>query len=203
MSRGTTLFFVSGLLFCATAFADPFADGLCTYESTAPNLQKATCYAIACPPGANCRPPKIDAATAAITFKEPTSQWKDSCPDKTISGACVETYVDYEFHLGANGDSAQVSDIGVNIVNEIEAKRIFKRQWGKAIQKDSQGRYFFEGGITVYVPPGKRYELSVYELCARDGLNNEQCVLPQKSLKSLNADSSNWKAVAAKPRPRK
>lgn len=193
MGRVTKLFLALAWIAVSPVFAEPFADGLCTFDTSSPNLPKAICYAPACPEGATCRGPKLDLATATIQFKEPTFSWKDTCPDKSISSACIETFVDFTAHLGATGDSGTVTDIGVNVSQSVTTgkgiEKVLKKSWGKAIQKDPQGHFTFDGGMTLWVMPGKRFELSPYEFCARDNLNNETCGIPTQKIGQLNANS--------------
>jgi len=156
-----------------------FADGLCQTEITgSPGLPKATCYFPSCPVGADCMPPTIDRKTAQIEFYEPLIQWKDTCPNTAWSSACWEVHLDFKFRMGAV-DPSGVSFIGVHLAHEVDNKKFFKKFWVKAQQKDSTGKFALESGMVVHVPPGQRLELSVFELCAKDGINNEGCVLPE------------------------
>jgi len=159
-------------------------NGLCTYEPASQGLPKALCSFPSCPVGSDCLPPTIDKFAAAIEYYEPLLQWKDTCPNQSIPNACWEVYIDFRFKVAAT-DPAGVSTIGVHIAQEVDARRIFKKYWGKAERKDAQGRFEMSAGVVAHVPPGQRLELAVYELCARDSLGNEGCSLPHK-LNSLN-----------------
>lgn len=174
----TVSVFISSLFFSAGALASDFADGLCNFTATSnPGLNKAICYFPSCPTGADCQAPLIDKSSAKIEYYEPLLQWKDSCPNQTLGSSCWEVYVDFKFRVLAN-DPAGVSAVGLNLASEVESQRVLKKFWVKAEKRDAQGRYELAGGIVAHVPPGKRLELAVHELCARDLLQNESCVPP-------------------------
>lgn len=161
-------------------------DGLCQMDPGGSSLPKATCYFPSCPHGNDCSPPTIDRETAAMTYKEPILQWKDTCPNTTYTGACWEVSVDFTYALKA-ADPSGVSDIGVHLVLDIANRRQFKKYWIQADRRDAQGRYELAGGLQTHVPPGGRLEMSVFELCARDKVKNESCILPRNpALGGLN-----------------
>lgn len=154
--------------------------GLCQQDHSVPGLPKAICSFPSCPTGGDCMPPAIEKSNPSIEYFEPLIRWQDSCPTADISGSCWEVYIDFRLKLGAQ-DPSGVSHIGVHMVYEVNAQRIFKRYWGAAVTKDSSARYDMTGAMVVHVPPGQRLEMGVYELCARDRNGNEGCVLPAKA----------------------
>ncbi len=154
------------------------AESACTYDSGAtPGLPTATCGFPSCPSGFDCLPPTINKQTANISYSEPAIQWRDSCPDTTLQGACWEVHMDFTALIAAT-DPSGVSFIGVNLASEVNNKRTFKTFWGQVAQTDSQGRYSMTGTVIAYVPPGQQLLVTVYELCSRDGQSNEGCVFP-------------------------
>lgn len=166
--------------------ADEMARGLCQQDHSTPGLPKAICSFPSCPTGGDCMPPNIDKGNPFIEYMEPLLRWQDNCPGTGVSGSCWEVYIDFRFRLAAT-DPAGISHIGVHMMHEVNAQRVFKRYWGNAVAKDSYGRYEMNGAMVVHVPPGQRLEMGVYELCARDRNGNEGCVLPSKArnLKAL------------------
>lgn len=172
---GWKLLLLSGLL---TAAAQA---GLCTTELSPSGLPKASCHFPSCPEGNDCQPPSIEKGSASIEYHEPLIKWEDSCSDKAITptGACWEVYVDFKLKLGAT-DPSGVASIGVHLSQEVSAKRIFKKYFGKVTGQTGHGGYLMEATLVTHVPPGQRLDIDVYELCARDGVGNEGCILPGK-----------------------
>lgn len=167
------------LLFSSYATA-AFERGLCTLDTATAGLPKAVCSFPSCPTGGDCQPPDINKSNPSIDYFEPLLQWQDSCPGQGLSGSCWAVHLDFRFRLAAT-DMAGVTHIGVHMMHEVNAQRYFKRYWGTASAKDGQGRYEMTASMVIYVPPGQRLELGVYELCARDKNGNEGCVLPAKA----------------------
>lgn len=165
------------LLAACLGLASPSWAGLCSYDSLTPGLPKASCQFPSCPSGSDCQPPAIEAASPQVEFFEPLMKWTDTCPDRTIPGSCWEVYTDFKFRAAAS-DPSGVTAIGVHFVYEVNARRTFRKFFAKTEGKDPYGRYEITGTMTAHVPPGQRLEIAVYELCARDGLANEGCVLP-------------------------
>jgi hypothetical protein len=163
-------------VFCVSSVVSR-ADGMCKVENPSSPLPTQTCFVPSCLTGSDCMPPAIDGASAKILFNDPLLQWKDNCPQGT--GSCWQMYIDFTFMVAAN-DPSGMKEIGVNIATEVNAKRTFQKFWGKADQRDAQGRFNFMGALSILVPPGQRAEMSVFELCARDSLGNEGCVVPPK-----------------------
>lgn len=159
-------------------------DGLCQSENTGqPGLPKTTCYFPSCPTGVDCQPPSVDKTTAKIEYLEPMLQWKDTCPNRDISGQCWEVSVDLKAMVKAD-DPSGVTNVGVNVAMEVNAKKDFKKVWSKLLDKpNDQGLFEIDGTLLIHVPPGQRMELTVYELCAKDKLNNEGCFPPMSNLR--------------------
>ena len=152
--------------------------GLCTYDKSVPGLPKASCHFPSCPEGIDCQPPTIEKASAVIDFKEPLMKWADFCPDRNLGpGPCWEVYVDFKAEFNAT-DPAGISAIGVHLAQEVSARRLFRKYVGTVTKKNTKGKWEMEGTMAAHVPPGQRLEIDVYELCARDGRNNEGCILP-------------------------
>jgi hypothetical protein len=170
--------FVRYLAFIVIVYSSfSLADPVCKIDNPSSPLPSQTCLVPSCLTGADCLPPSIEGSSAKIIFNEPLLQWKDHCPQGT--GACWQMYIDFTFLLAAS-DPTGMKDIGVNIATEVNARRTFQKFWGSAGQRDTEGRYSFSGGMTVLVPPGQRLEMSVFEICARDAVGNEGCVVPPK-----------------------
>lgn len=154
-----------------------FTDGLCRYEMGGGGLLKAKCAFPQCPTGADCHSPSIYAKGAKIEYFEPLLQWKDTCPSATLGGSCWEVYMDFRLTLGAE-DPNGVTALGVNMVQDLEGKLIYKKYWVSTQQKDPSGKFEINGGMVLHVPAGKPLEVSVFQLCARDALGNEGCSAP-------------------------
>jgi hypothetical protein len=84
--------------------------------------------------------------------------------------------VGFTFQLAANDDSG-VQAVGVHLVHEVSARRTFLYKWGN-VGRESGPKFSMGNSLVTHVPPGGRLDIAVYELCARDGMNNEGCVFP-------------------------
>lgn len=174
------------LLQCASGAAAEFR-GMCQHDHSVPGLPKAICSVPSCPSGGDCLPPTIQKTNPTVDYFEPLLRWRDSCPAQELTGSCWEVHAEFRLKLGAS-DPSGVRDIGLTMIQEVNANRVFKRYWGTAAMKDSQGRYDMTAVMLIFVPPGQRLEMSVYELCARDKNGNEGCVLPARAME--------WRAPA-------
>jgi len=152
--------------------------GICNFNSgTSPGLPTATCAFPTCPSGIDCLPPAVDKSSAKLTYNEPLIQWHEACPDTGIQSVCWEVHIDFQVKLAAT-DVRGINYIGVNLAQEVSNQRTFKKYWGPVSEKDTSGRYTMTGTVVAYTPPGQQLLLSIYQLCARDGNNNEGCVFP-------------------------
>ena len=159
------------------AVAD-YSRGVCRVDETTP-LPKAVCGLPSCPTGNDCQPPVVE-RTARVEYGEPLLRWMDRCPEKEVSAAgCWEAYLDLRMSIGA-ADPSGVARVGAQIALDTPARRIFRRLWGAAEAKGSDGRFALAYTMTLHVPAGQTIEVSVLELCARDTRDNEGCVLPAR-----------------------
>lgn len=86
--------------------------------------------------------------------------------------------MDFKLKFSAS-DPNGVAAIGTQIAQDLDGKKILKKYWTTTLKKDPEGKYEMLGGLIVHVPPGKPLQLSVFELCAKDGLGNEGCSTPR------------------------
>jgi hypothetical protein len=162
-----------------------FDEEQCVKDATgSPGLPKTVCYFPTCPGPQDCLAPEIDRPSAKLDFLPPAQRWYSTCPDKQISGSCWEATLDFKFALAAT-DPSGVAEIGLTLsIDQMQKKSVSKFMM-KADTRDSKNRYTAGGGMILYVPAGKRVDLVVMELCAKDLKDNEGCV-PPANLVGLN-----------------
>ena len=151
---------------------------LCYYENTFTGLKRAVCQAPGCPSGGDCEGPVIDRMGASISYMEPLLRWSESCP-APHKGACWEMHISFNLTITASDDSG-ITRIGAHFAHETNNKRAFIKHWGPAKASDASHSHQLEGSLKLFVGPGKSLDLSIYEICAKDALDNESCVLPTK-----------------------
>lgn len=172
MKHGVTLLFCAFLVLGETASA--FTDSICTYDKSIPSLPKATCYYPPCTP-TSCQPPTIDATSITSEFPEdPVMQNKDVCPDTTVSSPCWETFINMTVRVSVKGP---VTQIGINVEQTVDGAKKYKKYWAKTEAND-KGTYAIDFGIAGHVPHGKRLEVAIYEVCAKDAREVEGCITP-------------------------
>ncbi len=152
--------------------------GLCSMDKTVPGLPKASCQMPSCPQGIDCQAPEITREASRIDYKEPLIRWQDICSEPALaSGPCWEVFLDFKVMFDAK-DASGIASIGVNLAQEVSARRLFKKFMASVSTKGASGKWEMQGTMTAHVPPGQRLDIDVYELCARDTNGNEACALP-------------------------
>lgn len=179
--------FLASQLMAAQGPNGIFDEEQCVKDATGtPGLPKTVCYFPTCPGPQDCLAPEIDRPTAKLDFLPPSQRWYSSCPDKSIPGSCWEATLDFKFALGAK-DPSGVSEIGLVLsIDQQSQKKSQSKFMMKADARDSKSRYEAGGGMILYVPAGKRVDLVVMELCAKDTKDNEGCVPPANLINGLN-----------------
>lgn len=153
--------------------------GICTFDTSVPGLPKALCQFASCLGGSDCLSPSITRENATIEIGQPWGRWSTNCPSPSRS-PCWEAKFKIIFRLAAT-DPSGVKEIGVNLRHEQSGPSVFTKVWGKASSKDPNGRFVLSEDFNAFVNPGSRIEIGVFELCAKDNLDNEGCVLPYKN----------------------
>ncbi len=169
------LILFAAVLVAVTGYTKP-----CEYDKSNPALPVADCQFKACLEGADCVVPTILKDSARMEFQDPVVIWQPQCQGDPAASSCWEARFKLRFRLKAT-DASGISQIGVNLAQEISARRSFKKYFEAAAHQDATGAYDVTINATIYVPPGQRLTLSVYEVCARDTYNNEACVTPTTS----------------------
>lgn len=164
-----------GLFVVSAGATGEITDGLCQFTMGPGGLSQALCKLPNCPTGGDCAPPSINLGSTEIRFIEPLLQWKDACPSIAITGGCWEVYMDFILKMAAT-DPSGMSEIGVNIAQNLEGKQTVKKYASPAVKTLSDGRYEINGGMVLHVPGGRPVELSVTELCAKDAMGNAGCI---------------------------
>ena len=186
--------------------------GLCSMDKTVPGLPKASCQMPSCPAGIDCQAPQIDRNGAKIAYAEPLIRWEDICSEPVLAnGPCWQVFLDFKAEFDAT-DAAGIASAGVNLAQEVSARRIFKKLMASVTTKGASGKWEIKGTMTAHVPPGQRLDIDVYGLCARDNNGNEACALPFRrqdlnlngaannaQAHALNLDAINVQSTAAKP----
>ncbi len=151
-------------------------NGACTREGLGGPLSLISCRTPNCL-SHDCIVPTIEKQNATLDYSEPTFVWSELC--QGIRKGCWTMTISFTFRLMAS-DPSGIQEVGFELRSETENQRgfNFEKYFGAATLKDSSGRYVTKHRLVLQLAPNKQIDFTVTELCARDNLGNEGCVVP-------------------------